>query len=95
MSENRTVWKSNNQGFKEATFIETMRGGGRGGDTEMVQRGKETQCGMERQAAKQALAAPHSCVVDKNQEGYLGSEQSQPQARPHSTGFRDQEHKSP
>ena len=25
--------------------------------------------------------APHSCVVDKNQERYLGSKQSQPQAR--------------
>ena len=36
----------------------------------------------------------HSCVVDKNQEGYLGSkgylgsEQSQPQARPHSPEFQ-------
>ena len=37
----------------------------------------------------------HSYIVDKNQEGYLGREQSQPQARPHSPGFQHQEDKSP
>ena len=36
---------------------------------------------------------PHSCIVDKNWEGYLGSEGSQPQARPHSTGFQHQDDK--
>ena len=38
---------------------------------------------------------PHSCEVDKNQEGYLGSKRSQPQARLYSTGFRYQGDKSP
>ena len=78
LSENRAIWKSNNQGFKEATFIQTGR---RGGDVEM---GREV---VER-------AVPHSCVVDKNQEGYLRSERSQPQARPHSPGFQHQKDKS-
>ena len=42
----------------------------------MGQRGKDTQCGAERwqRQAEQAQVVPHSCVVDKNQEGYLGSE---------------------
>ena len=31
---------------------------------------------------------PHLRVVDKNQEGYLGSEQSQPQPKPQSPGFQ-------
>ena len=30
LSENRTVWKSNNQGVKEETFIQTGRRGGDG-----------------------------------------------------------------
>ena len=30
----------------------------------------------------------HSRVVDKNQEGYLGSEESQPHTRPHSHSAR-------
>ena len=34
---------------------------------------------------------PHSRVVDKNQEEYLRSELSQPQARPHSPSFQWQE----
>ena len=37
---------------------------------------------------------PHSRVVAKNQEGYLGSEQSQPQARLCSPGFQLQEGKA-
>ena len=32
MTENRTVWKSDNQGGKEDTFIQT---GGRGGDRQL------------------------------------------------------------
>ena len=36
-------------------------------------------------AAGQAVR--YSRVVDKNQEGYLGSELSQPQSRPQSLGF--------
>ena len=39
-------------------------------------------------------AVPHSHVIDKNQEGYLESGQSQPQARPHRLGFQCQEDKS-
>ena len=30
MPENQTVWKSNNQGVKEETFIQTGRRGGEG-----------------------------------------------------------------
>ena len=36
---------------------------------------------------------PHSHEVYKNQEGYLGSQRSQPQARPHSPGFQHQKNK--
>ena len=36
----------------------------------------------------------HLCWI-KIWEGYLGSEQSQPHARPHSPGFKHLEHKSP
>ena len=36
---------------------------------------------------------PHSPVVDKNQEGHLGNEQSQSQARLHSPGFQRQKDK--
>ena len=54
LSENQAVWKSNNQGCKEATFIQLGR---RGGDVEKhgeaqrgVERwkGTEMQSGMER-----------------------------------------------
>ena len=38
---------------------------------------------------------PHSRVVNKNQDGYLGSEQSQSQGRLHSLGFQYRESKSP
>ena len=38
---------------------------------------------------------PHSHVVDKNWEGYLGSEGSQHQDRPHSPGFQHQADKAP
>ena len=38
---------------------------------------------------------PHSGVMGKNQEEYLESEQSQPQARPHNPGFQHQKDKSP
>ena len=38
---------------------------------------------------------PHSHVVDKNWEGYLGSEPSQPQARLHSPSFQQWEDKLP
>ena len=49
LSENPAVWKSNNQRFKEATFIQTGR---RGGDVERlgeVWRGAEMQSGLRRQ----------------------------------------------
>ena len=39
--------------------------------------------------------APHSRVVDKNWEGYLGSEGSLPQTRLHNPGFQCWEDKSP
>ena len=38
-------------------------------------------------------AVPHSCVVDKNQEGYLGA--GKPQAGQHSPGLLCHEDKSP
>ena len=37
---------------------------------------------------------PHSHAVDKNWEGYLGSQQSQLQARLHNLGFQCQEDKA-
>ena len=40
-------------------------------------------------------AVPRSHVMDKNQEGYLGSEGFQPQTRPPSPGFQHQNDKSP
>ena len=87
MSENRAIWKSNNQGFKEVTFTQT---GGRGRDAEA--RGEALRGGgMWR--CEWAVSHPH--VVDKNQEGYLGSEGSQTQTRPPSLGFQLQEDKSP
>ena len=39
-------------------------------------------------------AVPHSSVVDKNQEGYLGSELSQIQVTLHSPGFQYRKDKS-
>ena len=47
------------------------------------------------EAWRHRMAVPHSHVVDKNQEGYLGSEGSQPENRPPSPGFQHQEDKSP
>ena len=70
LPENQTVWKSDHQGFKEATFIQTGRRDGvteTGGD--MVWHGE---------AVAVEKAIPHSCVVDKNEEEYLGSKQSSP-----------------
>ena len=56
-SENQAVWKSNNQRFEETTFIQMSR------------RGRD----VERHREAMELTVPHSCVVDKNQEGYLRS----------------------
>ena len=47
------------------------------------------------QGAEAEWVVPHSWVVDKHQEGHLGSEGSQPQGRPYSSGFQCQEDKSP
>ena len=52
--------------IKEATFIQTGR---RGRDAEM---GRDAVWRREMVAAEQAV--PHSCVVGKNQEGYLESQ---------------------
>ena len=54
-SENQAVWKSDNQGFKEATFIQMGR---RDGDTEW--HGEVVE-----------WVVPHLCVVNKNQEGFF------------------------
>ena len=77
------MWKSDNQEFKEATFIQMSRWGG------------VMKTSREAVVAAVERAVPHSCVVDKNQERYFGSKQSQPQARPHSPGFQHQEDKPP
>ena len=39
--------------------------------------------------------APHPCVADKKQEGYLGNKGSQPHIRPPGSGFQCWENKSP
>ena len=46
LTENRTVWKSNNQGDKEETFIQTGR------------RGRDGQPGAERTPGKAATGQP-------------------------------------
>ena len=54
-----------------------------------VETGRESQRFSEvRKAAVVGWAFHHSYVVDKNQEGYLGSKRYQPQVRPHSQGSR-------
>ena len=78
-SENRAIWKSDNQGFKEAMFIQMGR---RGRDVET--RGKEWTCVERHGDAEQGVPHPH--VVDKNQEGHLWSEGSQPHTRPPAQG---------
>ena len=49
-------------------------------------RGEENTV-WHREAAGVEWVVPHSCVMDKNLEGYLGSKQSQLQAKPHIPGF--------
>ena len=56
-----------------------------------VERSGDTVHSGEAASAKQVV--PHSRVVGKNREGYFGSEQSQPQARPHNPEFQCQEDK--
>ena len=63
LPENQTVWKSDNQGVKEETFIQTGT------------RGRDRQLGQREHAVKWWLVdqvVPHSCV-DKNWEELLGS----------------------
>ena len=51
---------------------------------------------VERHRQVVKWAVPHSCVVYKNQEGYLRNEGPQPQTRPSSSPrFQLQEDKSP
>ena len=59
LSENRTVWKSNNQGFKEATFIQMDRRGG--GTGRGLERWKDTE-----RHGNTNQAVPYPRVVDKN-----------------------------
>lgn len=66
------------------------------GGAEPGTRAERVWCGVVRQQ-HQWLAerlVPHSCAADKNQKGHLGSEQSHPQARPHSPGIQYQENKA-
>ena len=105
------MWKSDNQGIKEVTFILI---GGSGGDADMCRevqnhlsgdfeevesdggagRGADTWRGAESHGDVEQVV-PHPRVVDKNWEGYLGSEGSQPYTRPPSPGIHHQEDKSP
>ena len=39
-------------------------------------------------------AVPHSYVIDKNQDGYLGNERSQSQARSHNPGSQHRKDKA-
>ena len=80
--------KSNNQGLKEATFIRISR---RGADVEINR--EVLSLVWHREVAVEEWAVPWSRELDKNWEGYLRSEQSQPQARLHSPGFQHQEDK--
>ena len=68
--------------------------GRRGTDSEM---GREVwrQVWHGEAAAAAEKTVPHSCVVDKNWERYLGSKQSKSQDRLHSSGFQCQENKLP
>ena len=65
--------------------VETRRQGGDARSRSVTQRGGDGG----------GTPVSHSCAVDKNQEGYHGSEQSWPQARPHVQGFQCQEDKAP
>ena len=72
MPENQTVWKSDNQGVKEETFIQTGR---RGGDRWVARvertRGKVAAGGLG-QARRLVEWQSHICVRI-NQEEQLGS----------------------
>ena len=46
LTENRTVWKSDNQGDKEETFIQTGR---RGGDGQLGRQDSQLGCGWQTQ----------------------------------------------
>ena len=74
LSENRAVWKCNNQGSIETTLIQMGR---RGGDVEKcrkVERHRDVE--WHGHIWRGEWVVPHPCVVDKNQEGYLRSEGS-------------------
>ena len=58
-----------------------------------VERHREVERHGEMQRNERDIS--HPCVADKNQEGYLEIEGSQPQTRPLSPGFQCQEDKSP
>ena len=75
LTENKTVWKSNNQGVKEETFIQTGSGGWRwaAGQRRLLERWKLADWGV-----------PHSCA---NKWGGTTREQD----RPHNPGFQYRE----
>ena len=55
MPENQTVWKSNNQGIKEETFIQTGR---KGRDGQPGQRGYAARLGQAVEAAAGGVGGP-------------------------------------
>ena len=75
LTENQTVWKSDNQGVKEETFIQTGR------------RGRDGQPGQRRCEAKQWL---EDLGVLHSHAGKLGGTTGE-QDRPHNPGFQHRE----
>ena len=67
--------------------------GRRGGESEIGR--KVRRHSVAQRGGGGGKGGPCSPEVDKNQEGYLGREQSQSQARLHSSGFQHWEDKSP
>ena len=59
LTENRTVWKSDNQGVKEETFIQTSR---RGGDGQLGGEDSGLGSGWRTRVGKAALGGPGEMV---------------------------------
>ena len=87
LSENPTVWKPDNQGFKEAKFIQT---GSRGRDTETG--GDVQRCSVvQRQNRRSHI---HMWWIKISSDALGARDPSPTQARPLGPGFQCQEDKS-
>ena len=78
LTENQTVWKSNNQDVKEEPFIQTGR---RSRDGQQRQRGNMMRQQLEDQEV------PHS-HANENQKGHLWIKQSQPRRNLITSGYK-------